>query len=222
MGQLNTQVPLETWLPVSWEEFIQITESPDAGPDDGKVKAYYYNGRMRLENMAALGNPHSRDHYILLVVIGLFTGFRAIDIDGHDNCSYRKLGYAEVQPDSSFYVGEKAQVIPWDAKVIDLDVYPPPDLVIEIADSSLADDKGEKRLLYEALGIREYWIVDVKNTSVWAFAVADGGSRRIDCSQVLAGLEISVLEEAFRRSRTINHGQVTAWLIRQFQAGMAS
>ena len=213
MSQLNTQVPIETWLPASWEEFIQITNRPDP------VKAYYYNGRMRLENMAALGNPHSRDHYIVMVAVTLFTSLRKLDIDGHDNCTYRKTGCAEVQPDASFYVGTNAEVIPWSATIIDLDIYPAPDLVIEVAYSSLTDDRGEKRLLYETLGVKEYWIIDVQNVSIWAFAVADGGSRRIECSQVLAGLKIAVLAEAFRRSRIMNHGKVAIWLNSQFQPG---
>ncbi len=39
---------------------------------------------------------------------------------------------------------------------IDLDIYPPPTLVIEVANTSLADDQGEKRLLYEAMNVSEY------------------------------------------------------------------
>ncbi len=218
MGQLNTQVPMETWLPVSWEEFIQITESPDAGPADRKIKAYYYDGQMRLENMAALGNPHSRDHGIVMGAVFLFATLRKLDLDIHDNCTYRKTGCVEVQPDASYYLGANAEVVPWDATIIDLDIYPAPDLVIEVAYSSLTDDKGEKRLLYETLGVKEYWIIDVQNVAVWAFAIADGGSRRIERSQVLDGLDIAVLEEAFRRSRVMNHGQVAAWLMGQFQA----
>jgi Uma2 family endonuclease len=35
------------------------------------------------------------------------------------------------------------------------------DLVIEVADSSLAFDVNEKRLLYAKAGIREYWVVDI-------------------------------------------------------------
>jgi Uma2 family endonuclease len=35
------------------------------------------------------------------------------------------------------------------------------DLVVEVADSSLAFDTNEKRLLYARAGIREYWVVDV-------------------------------------------------------------
>lgn len=118
------------------------------------------------------------------------------------------------------YGGANAEVVPWEATIIDLDVCPAPDLVIEVAYSSLTDDRGEKRLLYESLGVKEYWIVDVQNVSIWAFAVADQGSRRIDRSFVLPGLEISLLEEAFRRSREMNHGKVSVWLMNQFQAGM--
>ncbi|GAP95407.1 hypothetical protein NIES2104_19290 [Leptolyngbya sp. NIES-2104] len=81
-------------------------------------------------------------------------------------------------------------------------------------------DRGEKRLLYESLGVKEYWIIDVQNASIWAFAIADRGSRRIDQSLVLPGLEIALLEEAFRRSREMNHGKVSAWLMSQFQSGL--
>jgi len=35
------------------------------------------------------------------------------------------------------------------------------DLVVEVADSSLAFDTNDKRLLYARAGIREYWVVDV-------------------------------------------------------------
>lgn len=73
------------------------------------------------------------------------------------------------------------------------DLYPPPTLASEVANTSLLDDKGEKRLLYEQLGVAEYWIVDVKNIEIFAFAVANGGTKRITQSQVLLGLEIAIL-----------------------------
>lgn len=211
--QLQTQSPVETWIPATWDEFIQASDS-----GNGRVKAYYYNGQMRIEQMAALGNPHSRDHGVVMGFVFLVAGVLELDIDVHDNCTYRKTGFLEVQPDASFYVGENASAISWEAKIIDLDSYPPPDLVIEVADSSLADDKGDKRLLYEALEVREYWIVDVQKMNVLAFAIANQGSYKITQSQVLAGLDIAILEEAFRLSRQMNHGKVSAWLLKQFQA----
>lgn len=89
--------------------------------------------------------------------------------------------------------------------------------MIEVANTSLLDDKGNKRLLYEDLGASEYWIIDVQNVKIIAFAVENNGSRRIRRSQVLPGLDISVLKEALQRTRQMNHGKVSAWLLTQFQ-----
>ena len=213
MSQLQAKLPTDTWVNATWDEYIKAIDNPAYE----HARGYYYNGRMRLE-MSPLGNPHSRDHFIVIAAIALFASTRNIDLDGHDNCTYRKTGYEEAQPDVSFYLGANAETVPWDATIIELDTYPPPDLVIEVAYSSLADDKGEKRLLYESLGVREYWIIDVQNVQVIAFEIRNRGSRRIDQSQVLPGLEIGLLEEAFRHSRQMNHGKVTAWLLSQFQS----
>jgi Uma2 family endonuclease len=212
MSKTQTKLLTETWVNATWNEYLKAISDPAYA----KAKGYYHNGRMRLE-MSPLGNPHSRDHFIVIAAIALFAGIRNIDLDGHDNCTYRKTGYEEVQPDASFYLGTNAETIPWEATIIDLDIYPPPDLVIEVAYSSLSDDKGEKRLLYEDLGVREYWIIDVPNAQIIAFAIQDRGSHRIFHSQVLAGSEISLLEEALRRSREMNHGKVSAWLLSQWQ-----
>ncbi|GEM_PF-1661342 len=85
------------------------------------------------------------------------------------------------------------------------------------ADTSLADDQGAKRLLYEDLQVKEYWILDVQNVRIIAFAIESGGSRRITESQVLPGLSISMLEEVLRRTRTMDQSQVGSWLLTQFQ-----
>jgi Uma2 family endonuclease len=85
-----------------------------------------------------------------------------------------------------------------------------------MAASSLSDDLGEKRLLYEQIAVQEYWIIDVNRKEAIAFAVADGGSRRIDVSQVLAGLTMALVEETLERSRTQEHGAITRWLLSQF------
>ena len=167
--------------------------------------------------MPPVGNDHASDHSIVNHAVHLFAGIKGIDLNGKDNCTYRKTGFQEAQPDASFYIGENAEVVPWGTSIIDLDLYPAPELVIEVAKTSLSDDKGEKRLLYEDLGVAEYWIVDVNNTRLIAFAMEKGGSRRITQSQVLPGLTISLLEEAFRRTRQMNHGRVSTWLLAQFQ-----
>lgn len=212
MSQLQAKLLTDVWVKATWDEYLQALSEPISE----QARGYYHNGRLRLE-MSPLGNPHSRDHLIIIHAVCLFAGLNQIDFDGHDNCTYRKIDCAEAQPDVSLYLGANAETVPWEATIIDLDTYSPPDLVIEVAYSSLADDKGEKRLLYESLGVPEYWIIDVQNVQVIAFAIQNRGSRRIDSSQVLPGLEIALLEEALQRSRQMNHGKVSAWLLSQFQ-----
>jgi Uma2 family endonuclease len=82
---------------------------------------------------------------------------------------------------------------------------------------NLKDDLGTKRSLYEDLNVSEYWVVDVQNAQIIAYAIADQGSKRIRESQVLPGLAIAILEEALRRSREMNQSEVGSWLLRKFQ-----
>jgi Uma2 family endonuclease len=212
MRDLQTKLPTDTWVAATWNEYLQAIENPAYE----KAKSYYYNGKMRIE-MPPVGNDHSRDHSIVIYAVHLFASIKGIDLNGNDNCTYWKTGYNDAQPDASFYIGKNAEVIPWGTSIIQLDIYPAPDLVIEVANTSVADDKGDKRLLYEELGVGEYWIIDVQNVQVIAFAVENGGSRKITQSQVLPGLAISLLQEGFRRTREMNHGRVGAWLLSQFQ-----
>ncbi|WP_036485660.1 Uma2 family endonuclease [Myxosarcina sp. GI1] len=207
-----TKLITDTWVTATWDEYLQNIEHPDCK----KTKGYYYDGKYRIE-MTPIGNDHSKDHCSIQTATSLFAISKQIAIDIRDNCSYRKTGFKEFQPDLSCYVGDNADAIPWGTGVINLDEYPTPDLVIEIANTSLSDDLGAKRLLYEELEIAEYWIVDVHNALVMAFKIENRGSRRVTESTILPGLEINVLTEALVRSRQSNHTQVGTWLLQQFQ-----
>lgn len=101
--------------------------------------------------------------------------------------------------------------------IVNLDLYPVPDLVIEISNTSLADDLGTKRLLYEELGVSEYWVIDSKKTEIIAFRIANGGDSRIIESQVLPGLQLDTMIHALQQSRNTNHSAVSQWLMTQFQ-----
>lgn len=212
MSEIQTQLPTDTWVAVTWDEYIQVIENPAYE----KAKGYYYNQHMRIE-MPPVGHDHACDNTIIAFAVNLFCTIKGIFIKGLTNCTSRKAGIREAQPDVSYYIAENADVIPYGTSIINLDIYQPPSLAIEVANTSLADDKGEKRLLYEDLGVAEYWIVDVQNVQVIAFAVENGGSRRIAESLVLPGLAISVLNEALQRTRQMNQSQVGAWLLTEFQ-----
>ncbi len=213
MNKTQTQLPTDTWIKATWDEYIQTVEDPSYE----KAKSYYHRGKLRIE-MSPLGNDHASDHAFIIGTVALFAVTKNIAMNAGDNCTYSKTGFRAAQPDVSYYSGENADVIPWETFIVDLDIYPPPTLVIEVANTSLPDDLGEKRLLYEALNVAEYWIVDVQNAEIITFAVANGGSRKIDRSQVLPGLDISLLNEALQRTRPTNETQVYAWLLQQFQS----
>ncbi|MEB3341496.1 Uma2 family endonuclease [Okeania sp.] len=213
MNQTQTQLPTNTWITGTWDEYVQTIEDPSYE----KAKSYYHKGKFRIE-MSPLGNQHGRDHAIIMAAVAFFATTKNIALNAIDNCTYRKTGFRAAQPDASYYIGKNADVIPWETSIIDLDIYPPPTLVIEVANTSFSDDIGEKRLLYEALNIAEYWIVDVQNVEIIAFAIANSGSRKISQSQVLPGLEISLLNEALQRARRTNQTQVYTWLLNQFQS----
>ncbi|MGJ5675274.1 MAG: Uma2 family endonuclease [Nostochopsis sp.] len=212
MNELQTQLPTDIWMYASWDEYEQtITNLLNE-----KAKSYYYKGHMRLE-MTPVSFDHGQDHVVIIFAVNLFTTLKGIPATGLDTTTFRKTGVQDCQPDVAYYLRERAQTIPTGTGIVKLDRYPAPDLVIEIAKTSLLDDLGTKRSLYEDLGVAEYWVVDVQNAQIIAYAMADQGSKRIRESQVLSGLAIAILEEALRRSREMSQSEVGTWLLSQFQ-----
>ena len=165
------------------------------------------------------GSDHAKAHAVLMAMIALYCIVKAIPIDPRDACSYRKQGITEFQPDASYYIGDNANVIPDGTRVIDLESYLLPDLVIEVADTTLPDDIGQKRLLYEDLRITEYWILDVQETKIIAFSVnSEGTSQQIRQSKALLGLSLDLVTEALKRCKASNQSVGGAWLMAQLQS----
>jgi Uma2 family endonuclease len=211
MIQLQEKLTTNTWIEADWEEYITTIESPE----HEKHQGYYYNGHMRIEDMPT-GADHSRYHLLMANVINLFCTIGGIAINGFDNCSYRKIGIRECQPDLSYYCGERARLAPVGTPVINLDEQATPDLVIEISNASISGDLGAKRFLYEEMGVSEYWIVDVQNTLIYAFEIIDRGSRRIDTSLVLPQLSIKTITTALTLSKEQDQSQIGQWLMSEF------
>ena len=199
------------WVRASWERFTALVNQPEFS----QAKCYYYQSEMRIETMG-VGANHAIDNGLLYAAIVLYCALTGLTSRGLINASYRKSGYQEAQPDISFYVGSAVQSIPQSNELIDLDQTPAPNLAIEIAATSLSDDLGKKRLLYEELGIQEYWVVDVEQSVILAFEVRYRGSDRIQTSKVLPNLELSILEQALRDRKTQDDSQIMQTLLQQF------
>ncbi|WP_346292292.1 Uma2 family endonuclease [Sphaerothrix gracilis] len=211
MVNATPAIATDTWVVATWDEFLTLTGHPDLE----KARFYYDLGWMRIETMP-IGSAHGQDNSILAAVVSLYGTLKDISYISFTNGSFRKAGERECQPDLAYYIGPDIQRPPKNNQPVDVDRYGPPDLAIEISASTLSDDLGQKRLLYERLSVQEYWVVNVETATVIAFAIADGGSRQIQVSAVLPDLPISVIEEALQRSQTEDDGAVNRWLLKQF------
>jgi Uma2 family endonuclease len=215
---IQDRISTDSWVKATWQDFQTLANNPEYA----KGRFYYDRGIMRIE-MAALGPIHGRDNAVVARLINLYATRKSIRILEFTNTSFAKTGIRECQPDSSFYVGNIAQLPPRNNSAVDLNVYAPPTLVLEIASTTLSDDLGAKRLLYERLGIQEYWVVNAVLSEIIAFEMLNGGSREIHCSVVLPDLEIAVVEEALRLSQTTDDGEVNRLLLQRFsQTGDSS
>lgn len=215
----QTDHPLETtfdrWQPGTWEEFTAIAGETERD-SGGNWRGYYYNDQMRLESTRS-GIDQARSHAIIASIAHLYAAIAPAKLTSYINSIIQKLQQHQAQPDLFFYIGYDLKDLPTGNAPIDLDSFDPPSLVVEVGASSFADDIGMKRLLYERIGVTEYWVVNVEARSVIGFAIADGGSRAIQTSQVLPGLELSIITEALQRLEHEDDGQITRWLINQFQ-----
>jgi Uma2 family endonuclease len=199
---------IDTWVNVSWDEFMEFVDHPDY--QQGRF--YYYQDYMRVD-MLPVGFRHGRHNATVSKVVSLFATLKNIKIIEATNTSFRKIGESECQPDLAFYIGEKIKFPPLNNSPVNINELAAPTLVVEIAASSINDDLGFKRLLYERLGVKEYWVMNVNNDDIIAFEISDGGSRRIEESKVLPGLQIATVKEAIHRSLTQDDGEVNRWLL---------
>jgi len=208
-----TKLMTDTWVSATWDQFLALSEDSESS----KARCYYDSGLMRIETMPT-GSAHGQDNALLAAIITLYGIVNNLSYVSFVNTSFRKSGERECQPDLAYYIDSNVQRPTKNNQAVDMDVWNAPTLAIEIASTSLSDDIGNKRLLYERLGVGEYWVVDVTAAMMIAFEVANRGSRQIEVSQVLPGLAMNVVEEALRRSQTDDDGAVSQWLLREFQS----
>ncbi len=201
----------DTWVLATWEEFSGLSESLELE----QVRCYYDAPWMRIETMP-IGFAHGRDNSLLASVVSLYGTLKNLPFLSITNGSFRAVGERECQPDLVFYLGSALPNIPRSNSPVDVNLHGPPTLAIEVSSTTLSDDLGQKRLLYERIGVSEYWVVNVETATVIAFEVAGGGSRQIQVSVVLPNLPISVVEGALQRSQIEDDGAVNRWLLQQF------
>jgi Uma2 family endonuclease len=202
-----TTIPANVWIKATWEEFLTLADDPKLVGD----RFYYDQGHMKRETPSCcLGDG------LFSTLIGLYAMSRNIPIKGLMRASFRKVGVCEFQPNLAFYIGKNLTFPPRNNSPINLNECPSPTLVVEILDSSWQEDRYRKKALYQQMSVQEFWIIDVNLNQIFAITLCANESIPIRVSQVLLGLEMTIVEEALKRSQTEDDGAIGRWLLTSF------
>lgn len=155
--------PLARWR-ISVPDFHRMAEVGIFGPDD---RVELIDGELIM--MAPIGTRHAACVARLVRVLQSAVGNTALIWPQNplaladDTEVYPDL--CLLRPRDDFYAGAVPR--PRDAL-----------LVVEVSDTTLGFDRGEKRRLYAAAGIAEYWVLDVAAGRMFVYRdPAEGGYR---------------------------------------------
>lgn len=207
------EIPLTTalpqWQPATWENYLAYRDAPTTE----RVRLFF-NGNYLFVDMGSEGINHARvSDLFTLLFFTWFSRFAEQTADSLGRCLLEKPKKQAASPDLVLYIGE--DVSQWregEPRRIDLNQWRVPDLVGEIADTTLATDLDEKKHLYADLEVPEYWVIDVQGRRVLAFRLQkDGKYQQCAQSVALEGLPISLLEQTLERLSEGTNISAASW-----------
>jgi len=201
------------WQTATWQDYEKVRDDPS--PE--RVQLFYYNHQLLVENMGWEGILHSEVRELLGLILGLWL-MQHPEIKSKilGSCLMEKIGKQAAAPDISIYLGEnipKYQV--GESRRIDLDRQRSPDLVIEIADTTLDSDLDQKKHLYAELGISEYWVIDAQGGQIFIFILSNQEYYRSEVSKLISGFTSVLLSEAINQMKVGSNISAASWFNQQ-------
>ncbi|MBE9115909.1 Uma2 family endonuclease [Lusitaniella coriacea LEGE 07157] len=213
--QLSPSPPnsIPQWQPATWKEYLAYVEDPNVE----EIRVFFNDGYLWVD-MGNEGINHARFNRLFsMLFLSWFA--RTPDVIWEDlgGCVIEKPKQRGGAPDLMLYIGEGApQWTPGEPRRIDFNKWRVPDLVGEISDTTLATDLDEKKCLYAALGIPEYWVVDVKGFRIFAFYLQEDGTyQQVGESSVLKGCAIALLDRTLEQMQQGTNGGAALWFSQQ-------
>ncbi len=196
---------------ISWATYRRLRDNPR----NYRVRMSYLDGTLILMSPEYLHNFDSRR---LTLVVDMVTEALRIPCQGTATTTLRRKGArprkgSGKEPDYGFYFRDNEPRMR-DRKEIDLDVDPPPDLVIEVDHT-----RASKHALpiYARLGVPEVWRYRSKSKALW-FSRLDGAhyesiDRSLNLPRLTPALVIQALDEASRLGETEWKPWLRAWAV---------
>jgi len=192
---IDAPARISSWHNANWSEYLERIENL------GKQERVFFNLDTIWIDIGNEGINHARFNELFTLILGFwFARQTNVKFDLLGGCVMEKPQTQSAAPDKVLYIGGNSpRWQPGEPRRVNLDLWRVPDLVAEISDTTLAIDLDEKKQLYLALGIPEYWVIDVKGRQVLAFRLVDGKYEQCSESVALAGLPIELLEQTLDR-----------------------
>jgi Uma2 family endonuclease len=190
---------------VGWDEYEHLTEVLTDRPD---LRLSYDRGRLEAMTPLAEHEAHARFIDDLVRVVAELRGLM-LEKRGSATWKRRALGRG-VEADACYYVAAAPRII--GKRTIDLDVDPPPDLVVEI---DITNESLAKHPIYAALGVRE--ICRYNGVEASFMQLVAGEYRASGDSLSFPGLTPAMVTTALAQS--MRDGQTAA--LREFRATLS-
>jgi Uma2 family endonuclease len=200
----------------TWQDYEAVRDDSDL--DYRKVA--FHQGWL-LVDMGTEGPGHASFSDLVTAVFFVWAFLHPeVVLQSYGRCLIELPSTHACAPDLVLYKGKN--IPKWklgEPRRIMLDRHRLPDLVGEIADTTLGIDLDEQKQLYASLGIAEYWVIDVKGMRLFAFGLTTAGVyEEIQVSQVLTGLAIALVEQTLERLTEETNTAAANWLMQQLQA----
>jgi Uma2 family endonuclease len=200
----------------TWHDYEAVRDDPDL--DYRKIA--FHQGWL-LVDIGTEGLGHASFSDLITMLFGFWAFVHPeVVLQSYGRCLLEKPDTHACAPDLVLYKGEN--IPKWklgEPRRIMLDRHRLPDLVGEIADTTLGIDLDEQKQLYASLGVAEYWVIDVKGMRLFAFGLtAAGVYEEIQVSQVLTGLAIALVEQTLEQLTEETNTAAANWLMQQLQA----
>lgn len=176
----------------SWDEYELLMQDLD-GRHNPRLS--YDCGRLEV---VSTSSKHDKYAWFVDKLIWDFCEAQGLSLGGYGHATWRRKRAAKgAEADNSYYLANERTVSSKDN--IDLEVDPPPDLVVEV---DLTTDSRRKLPIYAGLGVSEVWRYDGETFHFHALT----GTRyaEITESRCLPGFTVSLLMETIEDFATVS------------------
>ena len=199
----------------AWEDYLAYRDAPN---NDDNIGLCFNCDRLLVIDIAREGINHATINNLFPMLFAIWFSKKSEQIyTSLGGCLLEKPKKQAASPDLMVYVGNEYPT--WQAgerRYINLEQCRVPNLVGEIADTTLTIDLDEKKYLYADLEIPEYWVIDVKGLRVFAFQLQSNGKyQECETSLALSGLPISLLNQTLERLNAETNGSAAMWFAQQ-------